>query len=140
MIDPPPAITGCYLFHFSAPLGSERKQARHYLGWAENIATRVAEHRAGNSRAAAITHAAVARGITLTLVAVWPGASRDDEARLKYRRRDGKRGSAPQHARLCPLCRPDYLARMAIKTRNRRERAKETSRGTVPSSGQPHEA
>lgn len=36
-----------YLFHFHQPIGSERHQATHYVGWAENLERRIAEHFSG---------------------------------------------------------------------------------------------
>jgi hypothetical protein len=55
-----------YLLHFSRPLGDPKRPrmaARHYLGWTNGVAVdqRLADHRAG--RGAAITRAAVGRGI-----------------------------------------------------------------------------
>lgn len=85
-----------YLFHFSQPLGnpaSPHGQAGHYLGWTNDLRRRLAEHR--NGWGAAITMAAVERGITLHLVRIWAGP-RALEPQLKR----GK--NLP---RLCPLCR-----------------------------------
>jgi hypothetical protein len=86
-----------YLLHFSRPLGDPKRPrmaARHYLGWTNGVAVdqRLADHRAG--RGAAITRAAVGRGIELQLVATWPG-TRNDERRAK---RSGN------FARRCPTC------------------------------------
>lgn len=84
-----------YLLHFSAPVCVTRP-ARHYLGYADDgrVETRLREHRTGQG--ARITAAASARGIELTVVRVWVGATRHDERRLKRRK------EAP---RMCPLCR-----------------------------------
>jgi putative endonuclease len=62
-----------YILHFSAPLGNldnSKAQASHYIGWAEDVQARIAQHRAGTG--ARITRAAVERGIELILVAVVP--------------------------------------------------------------------
>lgn len=88
-------IPTVYLLHFSAPLGNlanRRAQASHYLGWAVDLDRRVAQHRAGQG--AAITRAAIERGISFEVVATWPG----DwllERRLK---------ALKATPRLCPIC------------------------------------
>lgn len=86
-----------YLLHFSRPLGDPsrpRMSARHYLGWSTDdaVVRRIREHREG--RGAAITRAAVAAGIELSVVAVIHG-TRNDERRLKIR---------GHHDRRCVLC------------------------------------
>lgn len=85
-----------YLLHLSRPLGNERHQASHYLGYSpdRHLDQRIADHRAGQG--ARITQVAVERGITLTVVRTWPGLSRTDERRMKNQH---------HHARLCPVCR-----------------------------------
>lgn len=86
----------CYLLCFSEPLGNERHQASHYLGYSpdRNLKARIAAHQAG--KGARITQVAVERGITLTVTRIWPGEGRQDERRHK-------RGAHP--GRLCPACR-----------------------------------
>jgi putative endonuclease len=74
-----------YILQFNRPLGNlsnPRGQAHYYLGSCEDgrLEERIEEHRAG--RGAAITRAAVERGIRLELVVILPGG-RDDEKRLK---------------------------------------------------------
>jgi len=81
---------GPYLLHLQ-PEGFIH--ARHYLGWAHDIAARVAEHQAG--RGSRLCAVAVAAGLMLELVRTWEGG-RDKERALK-RRHSG--------VRLCPLCR-----------------------------------
>lgn len=84
-----------YLLHFSSPLGDPgrpRMSARHYLGWAADLDTRLAEHR--NGAGARITAAAVRAGIELTCTWTAPG-TKNDERRLK---RNG------HHERRCPAC------------------------------------
>ena len=92
----------CYLLHLSRPLGNTqnaRAMAQHYSGWADDpdgdgqgLERRIAEHLAG--RGAKITRAAVERGITIELVAVW-------RAPLAFEKQLKRRKEAP---RLCPIC------------------------------------
>lgn len=85
-----------YLLHFSKPL----KHARHYCGYTKaDVETRVADHRAGTG--ARLCAVAVAAGIELELVRVWPDGTRTFERSLK----DGSLTT------LCPLCRPAALER-----------------------------
>lgn len=86
----------CYLLHFDRPVGNDRHQASHYLGYAPDrtLRQRIAAHRAGDG--AAITRYATGQGIALELVRTWPGLTRQDERRLKRQH---------HHARLCPVCR-----------------------------------
>ena len=78
-----------YLLHFSEPFG----HARHYIGWAEDLQRRLAQHRAGQG-SNLCRHASMA-GVTFTLAATWPG-TRSDERR-RHRNHHG--------ARDCPVCR-----------------------------------
>ena len=88
-----------YLLHFDAPI-SDRHTCQHYLGYAGDLAARLAEHAAG--RGARLTQVALERGIGWKLAATWPG-DRSTERRLKNRK------CGP---RLCPVChpRPQQLA------------------------------
>jgi hypothetical protein len=84
-----------YLLHFATPLGDPARShawASHYIGWALDAEQRLAEHLAG--RGAAITRAAVQRGIRLEIVRTWPG-TRDLERLLK---------SFKHGPRFCPIC------------------------------------
>lgn len=97
-----------YLLHFSAPL----KHARHYTGFSANLQSlmfRIAEHRAGVSKAAgrpvAIMKALHAAGISFELARIWPLASRSFERRLKRRSR-GIRA-------VCPICSGESALRLA---------------------------
>jgi predicted GIY-YIG superfamily endonuclease len=83
-------MTCCYLLHFSRPY----KHAKHYLGVAKDLFTRVQQHKAGQG--ARLTQVAVENGIDLYLVRTWNG-DRKLERRLK-RQHNGPR--------LCPLCNP----------------------------------
>jgi predicted GIY-YIG superfamily endonuclease len=78
-----------YLLHFDKPY----KQARHYLGYADDLEARLDRHKAGNgSRLVAVV---AAQGIGFTLARTWQG-DRNLERRLKRMK------MAP---RLCPICR-----------------------------------
>ena len=94
-----------YLIHFQGGrLGGEgSKGASHYLGWASDrpgaLKHRLREHRTGQG--AAITRAAVERGLTLDLADVLPG-DRHEERRLK------RAGHIPE--RRCPVCKAERHA------------------------------
>ena len=84
-----------YLLHFEEPIGdlsNPRGQARHYLGFTDDLEQRLQAHRSGNG--SAIMAEVSRRGIAWQLARTWNG-SRDLERRLKN-----------QHngPRLCPLC------------------------------------
>lgn len=84
-------VRGLYLLHLEPRLF----HAGHYLGYADDVARRVAEHVAGGARSSPLVRAALAAGSTVELVRVWPGGDRHLERRLK-RRHEGPR--------LCPVC------------------------------------
>lgn len=78
-----------YLIHFATPYG----HARHYLGWADDLAARIAQHADGHgSRLMSVVNAA---GIAWDVARTWTGVDRYVERQLK------NRGGA---ARLCPIC------------------------------------
>jgi predicted GIY-YIG superfamily endonuclease len=78
-----------YLLHFDRPY----QHARHYLGWALDLNTRLADHNAGRgARLLQVVHTA---GIGWTLARTWTGATRNRERQLK------RQGGA---SRCCPLC------------------------------------
>ncbi len=79
-----------YLLH----IYPQYKHARHYLGIAEDLDTRLQLHREG--RGARLTQVVIERGHSLELARTWEG-TRDDERRLKNQK------NSP---RLCPLCNP----------------------------------
>jgi predicted GIY-YIG superfamily endonuclease len=103
------AEQGCYLLCFAdTPVA----HARHYLGYADDIARRVEEHRNGTANVK-LTDALHRAGGRFEVVRVWPGATPQDEARMKGRnyraaspamRNKGprKRGGAVAH--YCPNC------------------------------------
>lgn len=83
-----------YLLHFDRPLPhGTQAGTQHYLGFAQDVAARIAEHQSGNG--ARLTQVAVSRGIQLHVARVWPQADRDFERKLKRRH-------SPK--RLCPIC------------------------------------
>ena len=89
----PPAIPGCYLVCFSEPFhgGNGRHiGARHYVGYSDNIAERLATHR--KRQGSPLLAAALDAGIDWRLVRVWPGEGRAFERRLHNR----------HGSRLCP--------------------------------------
>lgn len=85
-----PPGPGVYLLHFTR----RYQHAGHYTGYADDIARRVEQHRAG--RGARLVEVITAAGIGFELARVWPGATRSKERRLK------RSGGA---SRYCPLCR-----------------------------------
>ena len=87
-----------YLIHFDRPLGNPdnpRGQAQHYIGYADDLERRLAQHRSGNGSAlmAAVTRA----GIGWQVARTWPDGDRTLERRLKRMK------AAPRL--LCPICR-----------------------------------
>jgi hypothetical protein len=87
-----------YLLHFVVPYvavqqpGRKLQYAGHYLGWSEDLFTRLAAHKSGNG--ARLVRVAKDAGIDWELARLWEG-DRFLERRLKNR---GGRG------RLCPIC------------------------------------
>ena len=78
-----------YLLHFDQPVSDH---ARHYLGWASDLAARLEAHRAG--RGARLMEVVAERGITWHLARTWEG-TRDRERAIKDR---------AESPRLCPDC------------------------------------
>lgn len=87
-----------YLLHFAPPY----KHARHYLGIADDLESRLAEHSKGQG--ARLTQVAVAAGSELVLVRTWKGGRKNERA-LKNRK---------YSPRLCPLCNPRAM-RCAVR-------------------------
>jgi predicted GIY-YIG superfamily endonuclease len=77
-----------YLLHFDRPY----KHARHYLGWADDLAARLARHARGQG--ARLLQVLREQGIGWQLTRTWPG-TRDRERQIK------RQGGL---ARCCPLC------------------------------------
>ena len=78
-----------YLLHFEKPLA----HAKHYIGYTENLPTRIEEHRKGRSKVR-IMQVLFQKGIGFYLARVWK-ADRDFERHLKNCRDTTKR---------CPIC------------------------------------
>lgn len=78
-----------YLLHFSPAY----QHAKHYLGYADDVAPRVLAHQLG--RGARLTQVAHDAGVTMILVRVWDDADRTFERKLK------RHSHVP---RLCPIC------------------------------------
>jgi len=98
-----------YVFHFDRPIGTDKHQAQHYLGYTpRTVEERLADHKAG--RGARITQVANELGIDYHAVRDWPG-NKDIENDLKLR--------APK--RLCPECNPDGKTPAIIERALRRE-------------------
>ena len=100
-------MRGVYLLCLSPGV----RHARHYIGWADDVERRVAQHVSG--RGAALTRAAVRIGCAVAHVRSWDGADRNFERRLKRRK---------NAAGLCPRCRPGYNGRAAASMRRVRLR------------------
>lgn len=81
---------GVYLFHFAPAY----RHARHYIGYGDDLPTRIAEQFAG--KGANLVRVALRFGRVITVAKTWPGADRKFERKLK------NRGSA---YRICPICR-----------------------------------
>jgi predicted GIY-YIG superfamily endonuclease len=80
-----------YLLHFDQAVSDH---ARHYLGWASDLAARLEAHREG--RGARLMEVVKERGITWHLSRTWEG-TRDRERAIKDR---------AESPRLCPDCTP----------------------------------
>lgn len=88
-----------YLIHFSSPIGTEKHQAQHYVGFAEDLRKRLTEHamgtRAGGARLLEVCNE---RKVEWPLARVWEGGDRQLERRLKN-------FNGSEH--FCPSCRGD---------------------------------
>ena|SRR5579864_3377871 len=82
-----------YLLHFSARLSGH---AQHYLGSADDIPARLADHESG--RGARIMAAAKAAGLTWVVARTWPGG-RTAERHLK-----GRKIGSHELRGYCPEC------------------------------------
>lgn len=85
-------MRGLYLLH----LDPRYEHAGHYLGYADDVERRVAEHLACNGRSSPLVRTAIAAGCTVTLARTVPGGTRTLERRLK------RSGGLSRH---CPVCR-----------------------------------
>jgi len=102
---------GVYLICLDEPLG----HARHYSGYAKkpDCVDRLAKH--GTKEGSRLLRVAKERGITWTVVQVWPEGDRAFERSLK------KRGQAA----ICPRCRERFLAEKRIRTARARAKKKD---------------
>jgi predicted GIY-YIG superfamily endonuclease len=80
-----------YLLHFDRPI-TAGYPARHYLGYAVDLESRLARHHAGNG--ARLVQVATERGIGFVLARTWEG---DKALERKLKARKGS-------PRLCPIC------------------------------------
>lgn len=88
-----------YLLHFAQPLGSQKHQAQHYVGFSTNSRTlkqRVAHHESGTS-GVCIMRALRERGIAFTVAQVFKDKDRNFERKLK---------NTKNIKRYCPICNP----------------------------------
>lgn len=90
----PAPLAMIYLLHFEP----RYKHAGHYLGSADNVLARLADHRAG--RGARLTAVAVAAGCKLILARVWDGG-RKKERWFKGDRAKWHRGSLGKFCLVC---------------------------------------
>jgi hypothetical protein len=100
---------GVYLFHADEPIGNltnPRAMARHYIGYADELACRIAQQLAGNAHSAALMRAFINAGVGVELVRIWPGATRRFERQLKRLKNTPRR--------LCPICRSPTVARRLL--------------------------
>lgn len=75
-----------YFIEFDPPLGTSKHQARFYIGWTKSAATldsRLDDHALGLG--AAITRAAMQRGVHMRCIFTIPG-TKTDERRYKNRK------------------------------------------------------
>lgn len=78
------------MLQFDTPLGNDKHRAHYYLGYckAGRLDERIAEHKSGYG--AAITRAAIERGIDFKVVLIIKNATRQLERRLKNRKNHKK--------------------------------------------------
>ena len=88
-----------YLLHFERSY----RHARHYLGYTDDLAARLAAHRAG--RGSPLVAAAVRDGINFQLAATWSGDHRQERRLHCYR-------NSPRQ--LCPICRTQPRPDLAV--------------------------
>lgn len=89
-----------YLLHFDSPLGNEKHQAIHYVGFSQNRRTlkaRIEHHQNGTARCS-ITNALKEKGIGFQLATTFKKVERAFERKLK---------NTKKVARYCPICHPE---------------------------------
>ena len=82
-----------YLLHFDKQIAPGKHTTQHYIGYADVLEHRLAEHASGHG--ARLTQVAIERGISWQVARTWQGG-RQEERRLKK----------IHGARLCPICNP----------------------------------
>ena len=92
-----------YLIHSDKPIGTEKHQAQHYLGYCVDVRERIKEHRRGDEYSPKIIQAFRRNECELTLVRTWKCKSKKD-ARATERRMKGRVMGSWGHKRRCPLC------------------------------------
>lgn len=80
-----------YLLHFERPI-SDTHTCQHYVGTADDVEERLAEHKAG--RGARLCQVAKERGIDFVLVRTWEGGRAKERQIKKWKMSN----------RLCPIC------------------------------------
>jgi len=78
-----------YLIHFDSPY----KHAKHYLGYTENLESRLDRHHSKNG--SKLLRAVENAGIGFTVVRIWPDGDRNFERQLKNQKNT---------SRFCPVC------------------------------------
>ncbi len=120
-----------YLIHFDRPVGTAKQKAQHYLGHADDVDARVADHLAttwerfeepaqlsdgrrdlgcAHGAGANLLGAVNAAGIARKVVRVWKKGNKVEERRLKNHHHG---------PRLCPICNPAHW-----ETRGRKPKGK----------------
>lgn len=84
--------SGVYLLHFKDKI-SDKHTTQHYLGYADDIDARAAQHKSG--KGARLTQVAKEKNIDFDIAKTWPGKDRNFERKMKNRK------NAPK---LCPIC------------------------------------
>src|SRR5262245_58731859 len=85
-----------YLLHFHQPIAPGKHTCQHYLGSAEDLQERLAQHRTGTG--ARLCQVAIERGIGWELARVWQAPAQEGR---KLERKLKNRKSGPK---LCPIC------------------------------------
>lgn len=94
-----------YLIHFETKL----HHAGHYLGFAEDIAARLARHKAG--RGAKLLQILRDKKINFEVVRIWAGADKKFERRLKI---------SGHNNRLCPICNPSKFHLCGLENKGKK--------------------
>jgi predicted GIY-YIG superfamily endonuclease len=82
-----------YLLHFDRPI-SDKHTCQHYIGYANNLESRVKFHRKGKS-GVRLLEVAHERGIGFVVARIWEGGDKELERKLKRQK---------QSPKLCPIC------------------------------------